>query len=128
MAVWAVLGLFVAICAILAVSPFIVYERSSSELDDQKLEHFGERPRRLPLAPPYFKDDKVQFMNGGDKLHPGTVLYARDNPRPPKYPDHQMVMIRFLVDPKNPQRGFQEKELSSMLVVLIERTGLDQKV
>ena len=109
-------ALFVACWIALAPKPCAVFKKIFSRSD-------GQMPGKeivgpTPLAPPFFKGDKVQFMNGEDVLASGTVLETRPNPTDAK---HEFVTVKHFV--QNGKKGLTSNEttVTSRKIILIER-------
>ena len=118
-----VLAVFTAGWVILMNRHPAVFKKKTPDVDNKGPAQLVKEQRKPPITPPFFKDDKVQFMNGETKLTPGMVLEAWDDPHP-NHPGHQRVLIRYWVDPKEPNNGHKETTTSSLKVILIERPGV----
>jgi len=116
---WVFLWVFIGVCFVLAISPFVV-KRGSSYGGHSVV----QRPdgnaclKSVPDAPPYFPGDKIQFMNGESKLTSGTVREVR-NDRGDR--GQQRVTIKYFENPEKPNSGLHVTTTSSRKVILIER-------
>lgn len=88
------------------------------EVDDQEFDQKSEKPS----VPPFESGDKVEFMNGGDKLTKGTVLEVRDHESDP---GHQRVTIKYWEDLVSPSKVLGETTVSSRKVILALRPQKD---